>query len=133
MVLALNESWLYLSALRVRLLARPGASVSVRSNRLRGQATTEPLVEVSQVASCLFDLNDGELAPGTEQRPIEVGRINGLHVGASNNRLIGLNNDFPALQLDSNIFTVLGNLTRGRILVGGAALPPPWDTLNVQL
>jgi hypothetical protein len=131
-VLPLPSNMLYLSGFRVEVAALPG-SVSVRGNLLRGQTTSAPLVEVDDVVGCLFDQNDGEVA-GTAGGFVgpPLGQIRSQHVGAANNRLIGIS-DQVTLQLSSKSFAVLGNLTSGPIHVNGGALPAPWDALNVHV
>lgn len=131
-VLPLQANLLYISGFRAEVAALPD-SVSVRGNRLRGQTTTAPLVEVDDVVGCLFDQNDGELAgtvAGAAGPPL--GQIRSQHVGAANNRLIGIS-DQVTLQLSTKSFAVLGNLTSGPIHVNSGSLPAPWDTLNVHV
>jgi hypothetical protein len=131
-VLPLQSNMLYLSGFRIELAALPD-SVSLRGNLLRGQATTAPLVEVDDVVGCLFNQNDVELsgtADAAARQPLV--QIISQHVGAANNRLIGIS-DRVALQLSSKSFAVLGNLTSEIIHVNGGALPAPWDALNVRV
>lgn len=134
MVLPVKEGYLYLSAFRARILAGLArGNTSLRGNRLRGTLTVMPLVEIDGVLSCLFDQNDAELSNvvTTGLAPL-VGRIGCDHVSVANNRLVGVT-EFPTLSLTATNFAVLGNLTSGAIQVHGAALPAPWDTLNVHI
>ena len=121
---------LYLSAFRVGVLARGAGSVSVRGNRLRGQSTVAPLVDVDIEVGCIFAENDGELS-GTATGGSPVARIGGAHVNAANNRLIGFGDNQISMELVSPRFAVLGNMTNGGIRANGTALPAPWHDLNV--
>jgi hypothetical protein len=120
---------LHLSAFRVGLLVRGSGSVAVRGNRVRGQSTVAPLVDVDVEVGCIFTENDAELS-GTQTGGPPVGRIAGAHVNAANNRLIGLGDQITLL-LTAPKFAVLGNMTSGPIRANGAALPAPWNDLNV--
>jgi hypothetical protein len=131
MLMPVSTGWVYLSAVRVRLVARPGESVSLRGNRMRGVATTAPLADVLEVLGCRFDLNDGEIRPGGDARPVPLAHIAAGHAGASNNRLLGLDREFVALVIDSEFNVVLGNMTRGTITVNGTTLPS--DKLNTLI
>lgn len=120
---------LHLSAFRVGLLARGVGSVSLRGNRLRGQSTVAPLVDVDLEVGCIFTDNDAELS-GTATGGPPVGRIACPHVNAANNRLIGMGDQITLL-LTAPKFAVLGNMTSGPIRANGTALPAPWNDLNI--
>jgi len=132
-VLPTSNGFFHLSAFRAVLLATSVGSTAVRRNHLRGQLTALPLVEIIGVGGCLFDQNDASLTAAVAgAAPPLIGRVVCVHAGASSNRLIGMG-DAPTLHLFTRQFAVLGNLTTGNILVNGAGLPPPWDTLNVHI
>jgi len=135
MVLPAEEGYLYLSAFRARLLARPAlGNTFLRGNRLRGSRTTEPLVEIRDVLSCLFNQNDAELSGFAAGFAVEVARIACNHAGVANNRLVGVSK-LTALSLTTapGSFAVLGNLVSGPIRVNSAELETPWDVLNVEI
>jgi hypothetical protein len=133
-VLPLQTNLLYLSGSRVDLLALAPGAASVRGNRLRGQITSAPLVEVDDPTGCLFDQNDGELTGSPSGGAVApVARIRSLHIGASNNRLIGVNEQISLQLVFPRSFAVLGNLTSGPIQVNGSILASPWEALNVRV
>ena len=104
-------------------------SVGVRGNVIDayGQA---PAVQIVTDAPCIFTDNRCFLG-GVEGVPVV--RLAAGAAIASNNYLngpiksLGLDLELPA----GGPFTVLGNISSGPIEVDGAALPPPWQPLNV--
>jgi hypothetical protein len=126
----LENQLLHLSAFRVGLLARGPGSVLLRGNRVRGQSTVAPLVDIDVDVGCILAENDGELSGTVTGGVSPVVRVGGPHVNAANNRLIGFG-DQISMQLSAPRFAVLGNMTTGPIRANGTALPAPWNDLNV--
>jgi hypothetical protein len=132
-MLPLRTGLLHLSAIRVELSALTRGNAAVKGNQLRAQSSTAPLVQIDDVQSCLFDQNGGETAgPEAERGGTPLALLRGEQVGASSNRLIGGRNQV-SLAVASKSFAILGNLTSGPIEVNGAALPAPWNGLNVHV
>lgn len=131
--LPLETQMVYLNAFRIDVAALVPESVAVRTNQMRGQQATAPLVEIDQTIGCLFDQNDGEMSGDAAGRgAVPLVEIAGQHIGAASNRLIGGRGQI-SLRLETKSFAVLGNITSGPIQVSGAPLPAPWDALNVQV
>jgi hypothetical protein len=130
-VAPLNDDAIFVSAFRIGRLAARQRTVSVRGNRARSQATIAPAIEIDDVIGCLLHANDAEstgVATGALMPP--VARVQCRHVTAGGNRLVGTG-ELPTLLLDAPRFAVVGNITSGPIQVNGAALPAPWNALNV--
>lgn len=131
-VLPVGANAVHLSAFRLAVIPRAVGSVSVRGNRLRSVFTVAPTVEVVDVIGCLVNGNDAQASGGAVAAPVPVARIQCGHAIASSNRLIGQGEGITVL-LAAQQFTVIGNITSGPIQVNGAALPLPWNALNVQV
>ena len=102
-----------------------GASASVLGNTLIARGAT-PAVDVVAPGDCLFNDNRCELRSAADAPAVRLAA--GATIVNANRVLSGQ----IAIQLLGNTkrVTVVGNITTGVILAGGA-LPAPWDTLNV--
>ena len=134
MILTAGTELLYLSEFRAELLPQGPGSASLRGNRLRGQITVAPLVDVDGSSlGCIFAENDAEVTGGAAAAAAtSVARIRCAHGSAATNRLIDPGH-MITLDLRGNPLAVLGNLTTGPIRVNGSALTPPWNALNINV
>src|SRR5271157_1840806 len=100
-------------------------SVSIRGNHFDSSATV-PNVQVTVAGPCIFTENHCTLATDTAN---PAAFLEGSSVVASNNVLVAAK---TALNINSNFFTILGNIVVGSITVNGAPLPQgsPWIPLN---
>lgn len=119
---------------RKRLRAKtlqPAKGVVIRSNQIMARRIVENLVLVEGSLSSLFSDNHCEAEPASKPRvPILVLIAAGAAI-VSQNRVLWTENEFPAINIKSKLFTVLGNITKGNIHVDGGVLPAPWAPLNI--
>ena len=108
-----------------------GSSVSVLGNVL-GARGSAPTVDVMATGDCLFNDNRCELRGNTSEIAV---RLAAAATIVNANRVQGGD---AAIQLLGNPkrLAVVANITTGAIVVGpmppGAALPAPWDALNLR-
>ena len=113
---------------RAAVLPRRSASVAVQGNLVEGVGS-EPAVLISTRGSCAF--SDNRCFHDTRRSPV-VEIFAGALV-ASDNYVEGSPKQ-PAILMQvpsTGAFTVSGNIASGMIAMNGAALPAPWDQLNV--
>jgi len=133
--IAMDNSYVFLNARHLSASivdTRRSGSVTVQQNRLLGEATNQVMVRVDARQSVNFSGNE---CIGDSVAAANIGVLATLkadHVNASHNRLVG-NSDNDVMLINSNKkFVVMGNMSTGNIRVnGGAALPSPWDALNI--
>lgn len=97
---------------------------------------TEPAVVIEGRADCTFNANRCVAPRPSEETPGVVIVVEGTAVVTSNN--ITAVRRPAALTVESPggagwAASVVGNVVRGRILLGGAPLAAPWKPINVQL
>jgi hypothetical protein len=112
-----------------RLVELPGSagSLGVRGNLVEAYGDA-PAVLVETESPCVFGDNRCFLT-GRENVPVASLAVSAIIAG--NNYLDGPIKT-PALDLQvAGPFTVVGNLCSGEISLNGAALPPPWQPLNI--
>jgi len=131
-VAPLGEDAIFVSAFRIGRLAARQRTVSVRGNRVRSPVSIAPAIEIDDVTGLLFNANEAEASAATAGVVVPVARAQCRDVTAGNNRLIGVG-DLATLVLAAQRFAVVGNVTSGPIQVNGAALPVPWNALNVTV
>ena len=139
-VVSLGEEQVLVNVKRVSKFIQKIGSIVVHNNRFETNDTRIPLIDVKGVETCLFTENHCQVTGRFGDNNPPVGRIDGQHTNASNNRLIGGNVDQTTLELafqgQEPRFAVLGNLSLGPIFVVDKdgkknLLPKPWDGLNV--
>lgn len=135
-VLPIKDWHIFLSANRLSLHTAATPSVQVNGNRLRGEYSQAPAVQITAVQSCMFEHNDVDIFGG-EGGGLLAGQVVTKYANVSNNRLVntGVENQDAIFQLftTKGKLAVLGNLASGPIHANNANLPPPWDVLNVTL
>jgi hypothetical protein len=108
---------------------RPVTRAMLNDNIVNGCAGQEPLCFVQVSDCCHFQDNHFDAVLESPAKGL-VFISAGLAALVSNNRVIRPN-DGSCVELIARKFTVTGNITTTRIQANGAALPPPWDVLNV--
>jgi hypothetical protein len=117
----------YLAADRV--FKRPAGRqvVAVRGNSCDGFGSV-PEVMVISLGACL--INDNRCLLNSDRAPVVLAEV-GAAILSSNYLEGGTPNEAVDLRVGSGPFTVLGNITTAPISVNSAALPSPWNVLNV--
>ncbi|MEQ8651690.1 MAG: DUF6519 domain-containing protein [Kiloniellales bacterium] len=126
----LRNSVAFATAERLTILQPILDSVSVSGNYLFGEAAAQAFVFLRGARGILMTGNDCNGVTQTPRAQPVVAALEADTVAASNNRMIGLG-DLDSMTVQSQTFTVLGNISSGNIRVNGSALPAPWAALNV--
>jgi len=125
----LTRTWLKV------LSSAQSESLLIRGNQCVASAIASQLVIVASPgpASCIFSENHFESTMAKKVSGNALVELNAKTVIASNNRLRWIDSDLAALDVvaDDKGFTVIGNITMGRITIKGVALQTPWAELNV--
>lgn len=132
-VLPVQGGQAYLTANRLVLRATGATSVQVSGNRLRGDNSLLPATQVMVVQSCQFVQNDIHITGGDSLGQL-AGVVVAEHASVANNRFAGnARESIFLLFANQGQFAVLGNLASAPVRANGAALPAPWDALNVPI
>jgi hypothetical protein len=111
-------------------IARP--LVAVIGNELEGGGRSA-VARVSGAIDCQFTSNYCvHLSPEAQSKGVGDVQLAAITVIAAQNRVFGGEESFDIHLVSTAGLTVLGNITRGQILVNGAGLPQPWQPFNVQ-
>jgi hypothetical protein len=114
---------------RLIRLAAGDSRLSVNANQLESFGES-PTVRIATVATCIFSSNQCQLDLKSGQPTVLVAAA--ALVASSNYVQSPGDLAMVAAVSDQSSFTVLGNITRGRIIVNGAPLAVPWLPLNVM-
>lgn len=133
--LVLDVGYMLSATKLVAFVARDPRNLAIRGNQASARAIGRRLVVAARAETCslLDNQLEGAVAGADLQRGALV-ELNAHVVIASSNRLRWLDDDHDALDiLKARAFTVMGNVTMGRIRIDTANdLPPPWQALNIQ-
>ncbi|MDF3308896.1 DUF6519 domain-containing protein [Rhodococcus sp. T2V] len=127
-----ETSTFLLSPTHLTAISTVPSEVSVRGNRLQGGDIRVPLVVIGGgVGTCLFSDNHCRVAGQVGNEPVH-GSLAAVVNNVANNRLTA-ETDAESLHLinGNELAVVLGNISSGRIRVNGAAVPAPFDQLNL--
>jgi hypothetical protein len=102
--------------------------VAARGNLLEAHGAN-PAVSITIAGDCTFNDNRCQLFPSSAN---SIVGINAVSFIASANYVRGRNDIAMDLHAALKKFTVLGNVTDGRIFVNGGLLDDPWKPLNVS-
>jgi len=120
----------FAAAADVPSIARP--LVAVLGNELEGGGRSA-VARVSGAVDCQFTSNHCvHLSPEAQGKAVSDVQLAAITVIAAQNRVFGGEESFDIKLVSTAALTMLGNLTRGKILVNGAGLLPPWQPLNVE-
>jgi hypothetical protein len=132
-VLPVQGGQAYMTANRLVLRAAGASSVQVSGNRLRGDHSLVPATQIMVVQSCQFVQNDIHITGGDSAGQL-AGVVVAEHASVANNHFAGNARESIFLVFtNQGQFAVLGNLASASIRANGAALPAPWDALNVTI
>jgi len=114
---------------RVRALAvAVRTHLGVQGNHFLSWGGGAPIVRVESNDSCSFSSNQCFLSQDGQARNVVA--LMGRAVIASSNT-VRRPSDADAMDIDGQVFTVVGNVTFGNIRIRGNILPAPWNALNV--
>jgi hypothetical protein len=119
----------------VKFVAEGEQLTTIRGNVMEGLSASS-VVEVTSTGSCVFTDNQCNLLTfGASRPPLAI--LNAPIVAAANNVILGPGSSWipggHALNIGATWPTVLGNITISPIFLNNAALPAPWDPLNVHI
>lgn len=127
-----DDAFLLTSKRLSSVASRTAESAQIRANQIRAVQSFVAIVDAQQITNTLFSDNHCEGQPGGANQLAMV--VLGSEVSVvSQNRVHWTGSKQDAIHILGEIFTVLGNVTMGNILVTPALQPLPavWAPLNI--